>query len=104
MKRELANQTDINQLSENWEAQANGKPRLITRIEDLPTLDQLGGAGVVWVVDSIFAEGALHMITSESGAGKSTWVAAAAYAISTGTPFMGRATKQRPVLLLDAEN
>jgi hypothetical protein len=56
------------------------------------------------VIEGIFAQGALHMITSESGAGKSTFAAASGYAISKGLPFMGRATKQCPVLLLDAEN
>ena len=88
MKRELETEKDISELSRTWEAQANGKPRLIGRIEDLPRLDQVGGAGVVWVLEGIFAEGALHMVTSDSGAGKSTWVAAAAYAISKGLKFM----------------
>jgi hypothetical protein len=101
---ELENEDDINRLSENWDKDNGDKPRVITRIEDLPDLDQVSGADIDWVVEGIFAEGALHMITSEPGGGKSTLVAAAAYAISNGLPFMGRATKKRPVLILDAEN
>lgn len=101
---ELENEDDINRLSENWGKDNGDKPRVITRIEDLPDLDQVSGADIEWIVEGIFAEGALHMITSEPGGGKSTFVAAAAYAISNGLPFMGRATKKRPVLILDAEN
>ena len=44
------------------------------------------------------------MLTSEPGAGKSTFLASAGYAVSLGLEFMGRATSRRPVLLLDAEN
>jgi hypothetical protein len=104
LKREIETEQDINELSRDWEAQPNGKPRRITRIEDLPDLDEADGAGVEWVIEGILAEGALHMITSEPGGGKSTLMAAAAYAVSKGLAFMGHATRQRPVLLLDAEN
>jgi len=104
MRRELETEDDIKKLSENWARETGDRPSLIQRIEDLPDLEQVSGTNIEWVVDGIFAQGALHMITSEPGAGKSTLAAAAAYAISKGQPFMGRVTKQRPVLLLDFEN
>lgn len=103
MKHDLESEGDVNKLSEKWAQDTDPKP-LITRIEDLPDLEEVSGANMIWVVERLFAEGALHMITSEPGAGKSTFVAAAANAISHGLDFMGRATKQCPVLLLDAEN
>jgi hypothetical protein len=102
--KEIQHQGDIDALSVAWARDTNGSPRIIERIEDLPNLEDVAGAEMVWVIDGIFAQGALHMITSEPGAGKSTFVAAAAYAISKGLPFMGRATKPCPVLILDAEN
>jgi energy-coupling factor transporter ATP-binding protein EcfA2 len=104
MRRELESEEDITKLSENWDKDNGDKPRVISRIEDLPDLEQVNGATIQWIVDSIIAEGAVHMLTGESGAGKSTFMTAAAHAISNGLPFMGRATKKRPVLLLDAEN
>ena len=64
----------------------------------------MGGADIEWVLDGIFAEGALHMLTSDPGAGKSTLVASVGYAVSLGWEFLGRATSKRPVLILDAEN
>jgi hypothetical protein len=78
--------------------------RIISRIEDLPDLEAVGSGDVRWVVEGIFVEGALHMITSEPGAGKSTLMSALAHAVSRGQDFIGRATSHRPVLLLDAEN
>lgn len=104
MKKEVQFQADIDALSEAWNRDAVDKPQIIQRIEDLPDLEEISGNDIEWVLDGIFARGALHMITSEPGAGKSTFAAAAVYAISKGLPFMGRATKRSPVLILDAEN
>jgi len=105
MRREVETEVDIDALSDEWShAPDVDKPRLIERIEDLPDLEDVSGADIEWVVDGIFAEGALHMLTSEPGAGKSTLVASAGYAISLGLDFVGRVTSRRPVLLLDAEN
>jgi hypothetical protein len=103
MRHEVATEGDVDKLSDEW-SQDSGRKPVIARIEDLPDLEEVSGASIGWVVDRLFAEGALHMITSEPGAGKSTFIAAAGYAISRGVEFMGRATKQRPVLFLDAEN
>jgi hypothetical protein len=104
MRREIEKERDIEALAEKWDQEPGDKPRIIKRIEDLPDLDQVSGATIDWVIDRILAQGALHMLTSEPGAGKSTLVASAGYAMSLGLEFMGRSTSQRPVLLLDAEN
>jgi hypothetical protein len=104
LKREVESEADVHALATAWDQEAVAKPRKITRIEDLPNLEQASGRDIKWAVEGIFAEGALHMLTSEPGAGKSTFMASAAYAISLGLEFMGRATSRRQVLLLDAEN
>lgn len=104
MSREINSEEDVRALGEKWNQDNSGKALNIKRIEDVPDLEQAGGADIEWVVPGIFAQGALHMITSEPGAGKSTWMAAAGYAVCDGLKFMGRPTSQRPVLLLDAEN
>jgi RecA-family ATPase len=99
---DINSEEDLNELARKWETEIG--PGKITRIEDLPDLDQVNGSNVVWVVEGIIAEGALHMITSEPGAGKSTFVAALCDAVSRGMPFMGRPTSKRKILILDAEN
>jgi hypothetical protein len=104
MKQEIENESDIDALAKAWDRGSVDKPRIIQRIEDLPDLDKVNGGEIEWVIKGIVAQGALHMITSEPGAGKSTFVAAAGYSISKGLPFMGRATRRCPVLILDAEN
>lgn len=103
MRHEIEKEDDVTKLSHKWDQDSGHKPA-ITRIEDLPDLESLNAATIEWIAEGLFAEGALTMITSESGAGKSTFVSAAAYAISLGKVFMGRPTKNRPVLILDAEN
>jgi len=100
----VESEADVNALAATWDQEGVAGPSKITRIEDLPTLEQANGRDIKWVVEGIIAEGALHMLTSEPGAGKSTFMASAAYAISRGLDFMGRTTSRRPVLLLDAEN
>ncbi len=103
MKHETPEELDA--LIDAWSAETSGEGTpAVKRIEDLPDLETVGAAEIEWVVDGIFAQGALHMLTSEPGAGKSTLVAAAGYAISLGREFAGRATSKRPVLILDKEN
>jgi hypothetical protein len=102
MKKILNSNEDINALSE--ELQDGVKESKIKRIEDLPDIEQVAGDDIEWLVDGVFARGALHMITSEPGGGKSTLITAVADAVSRGEPFMGRTTVKCPVLLLDAEN
>jgi hypothetical protein len=102
MKKTLNSKKDIDELSQTRE-ESDDKERRIQRIEDLPRLEQVTGE-IEWVVEGIIAAGAVHMLTSEPGAGKSTLMSAGGWAVSRGEPFLGRATRKRPVLLLDAEN
>jgi len=105
MRWEVDAEQEIDSLAASWSTDADAnQARLIQRIEDLPPLEEVSGANIEWVVDGIIAQGALHMLTSEPGAGKSTFMSSLAYAVSFGREFMGRATSKRPVLLLDAEN
>ena len=39
----------------------------ISRIEDLPPLEQVASKSVEWVVEGLFAAGAVHLITDDSG-------------------------------------
>ena len=78
--------------------------RTIQRIEDLPRVEDVGSATIQWDVEGFIPSATVVLFTGESGAGKSTFVAALAYAVSKGKPFLGRQTIKRPVLILDAEN
>jgi replicative DNA helicase len=61
-------------------------------------------ANVSWVVAELVPEGAITLITGDSGHGKTIFATAMAGAIATGSPFLGRATIKRKVLYLDREN
>jgi hypothetical protein len=105
MRQEIETELDIDAISDEWDQEnAASSPPIIERIEDVPHLEDVSGANIEWILDGIPAKGALHMFTSEPGGGKSTLMSSAAYAVSLGQEFMGRATSKRPVLLLDAEN
>ena len=84
--------------------QEAGSPSSISRIEDLPRVEDMSVTEIEWDVEGIFPSGSLFLLTGESGAGKSTFGNAMGHAISKGHPFLGRATRRRPVLVLDAEN
>lgn len=85
-------------------ATAGKDARKIQRVEDVPPIETFESVGIEWDIDGIIARGAFTLLTGESGAGKTTWITAAGYAIAHGYSFMGRATSKRPVLILDAEN
>jgi energy-coupling factor transporter ATP-binding protein EcfA2 len=105
MRREIEAEQEIDSLAASWSAEEDSnQARLIHRIEDLPRLEGVSGADIDWVVDGIIAEGAMHLITGDAGAGKSTLVSALGYVVSRGDEFLGRSTSKRPVLILDAEN
>ena len=57
-----------------------------------------------WLVEDLIPEAAVTLISGESGSGKSTLTLALAGAVACGTEFLGRATVQHEVLILDREN
>lgn len=104
MRREIGAGPDLDVLSSEWCAEDGIEDRIIHRIEELPNLEQVDADSIEWVVDGMIAVGAVHLITGDAGAGKSTILSSLAYAVSRGDEFLGRTTSRRPVLLLDAEN
>jgi hypothetical protein len=61
-------------------------------------------ANVNWVVEGLIPEGAITLITGDSGHGKTIFATAMAGAIVTGQPFMGLPALKRKVIYLDREN
>jgi len=61
MRREVKTEVDIDAVSDEWEHEHLDGPR-IHRIEEVPLLEDAGGTDIEWVVDGIFAQGALHML------------------------------------------
>ncbi|HKE24958.1 MAG TPA: AAA family ATPase [Bryobacteraceae bacterium] len=61
-------------------------------------------ADVQWIVDGLIPEGAITLLTGDSGHGKTIFATALAGAIAHGRDFMGRATARRAVLYCDREN
>lgn len=89
----------------NGEADDNGGPAPVIRdIADLKPMESFGDVQIRWVVDGLFAEGAIIVITGKPGDGKTTLAADIAYRVSRGEPFSGRPTSKRPALILDREN
>ncbi|MEN6534995.1 MAG: AAA family ATPase [Bryobacteraceae bacterium] len=89
----------------NGEADNNGGPAPVIRdIADLKPMESFGDVEIHWVVDGLFAEGTIIVITGKPGDGKTTLAADIAYRVSRGEPFAGRPTSKRPALILDREN
>jgi hypothetical protein len=61
-------------------------------------------ANVNWIIDGLIPEGAITLLTGDSGHGKTIFATALAGAIAHGKEFLGRAVKQRKVLYCDREN
>jgi len=78
--------------------------RAIRRVEDIPSLLSVAGQEIEWLIPDILAAGTVTMISGESGSGKSTLTLGLGAAIAYGTPFLGRETIRRPVVVLDREN
>ena len=69
----------------------------------LPSVWQLEGENK-WLVEGLFSEGSVNLITGDSGDGKSTLALALAGSVAHGRTFLGRACAQRHVLYCDREN
>lgn len=77
---------------------------LIHSIDDIPAVESCGEGKLDWIIDGILLEGAVHLVTGDAGAGKSTLISAAGQAVAEGGTFLGRRCRQRRVLIVDAEN
>jgi hypothetical protein len=72
--------------------------------KDIPRFDLSKVRSSRWVIDFFLAQGSTQLIFGSYGTLKTTTMLAAAWAVSQGIPFLGRKTRQRPVLYLDFEN
>ena len=73
------------------------------RIQDLPNIWDLN-MEQEYLIEGLFPESSLILLTGESGHGKSTVVLSLANAVATGSTFLGRKCEQRKVLFIDGEN
>ena len=76
----------------------------IRSIESIPSVLECARAEVSWLVAGLIAEGTANVLTSEPGAGKTTFALALGHCVARGVPFAGMTTAKRPVLVLDREN
>jgi predicted ATP-dependent serine protease len=72
-------------------------------LKNLPRISELS-IEMEWLVDDLIPLEAVVMLSGESGCGKSTLALALASAVAHGERFLGRACKQRHVLIVDKEN
>lgn len=70
----------------------------------IPPVRSASEVPIHYDIDGIIPSGSVVAFTGESGQGKSSIVMCMAAHIAFGSPFTGRATVQRPVLILDREN
>lgn len=82
---------------------AKKKAQPLADLTRLPSIWQLQGE-TRWLIEGLFSEGSVNMITGDSGDGKSTLALALAGAVAHGSTFLGRACAQRQVLYCDREN
>src|SRR5437870_8167718 len=76
------------------------------RAPKLETVDEMLdriGTTREWAIDRVLAVGSLSMLIGRPGAGKSILAQMMAYAVVTGTPFLGRAVKKGLVVWLAFE-
>ena len=59
---------------------------------------------VTFLIDKLIPENSITLFYAKGGSGKSTIATQVGAAILSGTPFMGMATLQRPVVIIDYEN
>jgi hypothetical protein len=76
----------------------------INGFSDIPLTTDLHIHKTKWLVDRLFAEDELILITGLPGSFKSFLAGHLAAAVSTGHDFLGRKTKRTRVLILDRDN
>jgi hypothetical protein len=76
----------------------------ITTFFDIPLTTTLPTQKTQWLVDRLFPEGELILITGLPGSYKSLVVEYLAAAVSEGCDFLGRKTRRTRVLILDRDN
>jgi hypothetical protein len=74
------------------------------RVADLQDVMSLAADRVPYIVDRLVPEAGITMFSGQPESGKSSILCAILGAIHSGSPFAGRSTTPRPVLLLDREN
>jgi hypothetical protein len=70
----------------------------------IPRLDLSDIKDTRWLIDLFLAEGSIQLVYGPFGTRKTTAMLLAAWAVSQGTPFLGKKTRKRVVLYLDYEN
>jgi hypothetical protein len=78
------------------------KPVLYSYADVLPVWDYQ--STVNYIVEDFLPEGAITLLTGDSGHGKTIFATALAGAIVTGGQFLGKQAERRKVLYLDREN
>ena len=76
----------------------------IRRLEDIPDIRTMNVPPIDYIVTGLFARGTVTLCAGIGGCAKSYLAQSLAFAVSTGTPFLGRTTKKSSVLYLDYEN
>jgi RecA-family ATPase len=85
------------------------EPRRFPRLrgdvwKNVPRLDITKIKNSRWVIDFFLAQASTQLVYGAAGTWKTTTMLSAGWAVSRGTPFLGRKTRQRCVLYLDFEN
>lgn len=73
------------------------------KVDTLPSIWDLEG-NFEYLVEGLFPDKGVTMLSGDSGCGKSTLALSLAYHVARGDRFLGRETKQKPVLIVDKEN
>jgi hypothetical protein len=87
----------------NNNSEAHDCKRVPFNLSRLPSIWSLD-MRTSWLVEGLVPEGALTLITGDSGVGKSTLALALAGAVAHGVPFLDLRTMQRTALYVDGEN
>lgn len=72
--------------------------------ETLPDVFDVASAEIPYLVDRMIVEGGVTVLSGPPGHGKTTIANCIGAHVARGVPFLGRAVRQRDVLILDREN